>query len=490
MGLLNVAAGLSEAGKAVGAFAGAWTLQAQKDDAEKEKLALMQAFTAGENDKARASALALQKDRQAFEAPLQDAQTKGTLSRTTLAEDEARRKNAASTEVSGILGGGGKGEAGGFDSYGKRLRGYEGGSKNGGMVPNELGSGAYGPFQFMKETWADVRAKNADLNLPEDMRQADEKQHRAAFDRFTAANAKALKSAGFEPTAANLYLAHRFGAGGATTLLKAEDDSRLADILPPEWQRQNPDMRGQTVGSFKRLAEERMKGVTLDEGGGAKDTMPAEMRASLAALAKSDPKEALALKQRWQEHERTIEFNTKKAADIKIGEGGVAYALNAITMKVEPFTIDGQTMKFNDPEQAKARTALIQSLTTQLTDVSRSYMPEILSTETTVRTLMKDSMTSVDKEKQRELEEAKVKVKTLRDQYDSERKPILSRLNQIGGQLLGKSNLGLVPEEAPKPTKGVGDINWNKYLPKTAAPPATGGPQGVTTQPASPLVSP
>ena len=149
--------------------------------------------------------------------------------------------------------------------YARIVAGYEGGTKNGGMVYNELGSGAGGPFQIMPATWADIRAKNADLNLPEVM-PVDSKpetfaMHKAAFDRFTQGNAQVLQSAGLQPTPENLYLAHRFGAGGAAKMLQANPNAMLADVLPIEWQKQNPDMRGQTVGGFQRLATERMGGV-------------------------------------------------------------------------------------------------------------------------------------------------------------------------------------------------------------------------------------
>lgn len=149
--------------------------------------------------------------------------------------------------------------------YATRVAGYEGGTKNGGMVYNELGSGAGGPFQFMPATWADVRAKNPDLNLPETMpvdgRPETMAMHKAAFDRFTQGNAQVLQSAGIAPTSENLYLAHRFGAGGAIKMLQANPNAMLSDVLPVEWQAQNPDMRGQTVGGFQRLATERMGGV-------------------------------------------------------------------------------------------------------------------------------------------------------------------------------------------------------------------------------------
>jgi hypothetical protein len=53
MGAINVGAGFAAAGAAIADTAGKWTLQSQRDDAEKEKLKLIQDFTAGENVKQR-----------------------------------------------------------------------------------------------------------------------------------------------------------------------------------------------------------------------------------------------------------------------------------------------------------------------------------------------------------------------------------------------------------------------------------------------------
>lgn len=146
-------------------------------------------------------------------------------------------------------------------SYDTKVAGLEGGQRNGGMVFNELGSGAFGPYQFMPATWQAVRAQNPNLNLPADITQATREQHDQAHNAFKAGNAQALQAAGFQPTPDNLYLAHRFGAGGAISVLKADPNQSLAEVLPIDWQRQNPDMRGQTAGGFRRLAGERVGGV-------------------------------------------------------------------------------------------------------------------------------------------------------------------------------------------------------------------------------------
>lgn len=157
--------------------------------------------------------------------------------------------------------------SGGDQSYASAVRGLE--SRGGRMVPNELGSGAFGPYQFMPKTWADVRGANPALGLPEDMTQATPEQHASAFQQFTAGNAAALQKAGIPPTPDNLYLAHRFGAEGAAAVVKANPDTPLAQILPLDWQAQNPDMRGQTAGGFRRLAAERMQGVQQGGPSGA-----------------------------------------------------------------------------------------------------------------------------------------------------------------------------------------------------------------------------
>lgn len=117
-------------------------------------------------------------------------------------------------------------------------------------------SGAAGQFQFMPQTWAEVRKNNPDLNLPDNPTQAPPELQAAAEERFRAQNAQGLKAAGIEPTPANLYLAHRAGVQGAVTILNASPDSPLSVVVPPEWIAQNPDMRT-TVGDFVQNAQKR-----------------------------------------------------------------------------------------------------------------------------------------------------------------------------------------------------------------------------------------
>lgn len=127
-------------------------------------------------------------------------------------------------------------------------------------IPNAKGSGAYGKYQFMPETWASVAQANPQLNLPMNMRQATPQQQEAAMEAFTRSNGQALQQAGVPPTSANLYLAHRFGVGGATKFLSAPDDAPIATLFPPIWIQQNPDLNT-TVGQFKRSVQSRYGGI-------------------------------------------------------------------------------------------------------------------------------------------------------------------------------------------------------------------------------------
>lgn len=144
------------------------------------------------------------------------------------------------------------------NGYQPVLGGFESGNNPKAVNPQ---SGAAGEFQFLPQTWADVRAKNPDLNLPPDPRQAPPELQAEAERRFRAGNAQTLQTAGLPVTPANLYLAHRTGAQGAQTLLKADPNAPMASIVPANWIAQNPDMQGKTVGQFIAMANERFPGV-------------------------------------------------------------------------------------------------------------------------------------------------------------------------------------------------------------------------------------
>jgi len=130
-------------------------------------------------------------------------------------------------------------------------------SRNDYNASNGMGSGAHGKYQFMPDTWADVARKNPQLNLPFNMKQATPEQQESAMRAFTATNGQALQAGGAQPTPVNLYLAHRFGAQGAQTVLAADPNKPIADLFPPMWAKQNPDMQGVTVAQFVQRAGSR-----------------------------------------------------------------------------------------------------------------------------------------------------------------------------------------------------------------------------------------
>lgn len=105
-------------------------------------------------------------------------------------------------------------------------------------------SSASGRYQFTDDTFvntmmplmpgrsrAEILAFKNDPNAQEQAMQA-----------FTMGNANILRNSGIEPTAQNLYLAHHFGAGGATKLLQADPNTPLTQLFGPEVFKANPYM--------------------------------------------------------------------------------------------------------------------------------------------------------------------------------------------------------------------------------------------------------
>jgi hypothetical protein len=152
---------------------------------------------------------------------------------------------------------------------------------------------------------------------------------------------------------------------------------------------------------------------------------------------------------RREELDKTLAANREAATKLQIGEDGVAYAVNPISQKVEPLKLDGQPLKFRDPDQAKAQTEMIRTYSTQLTDLSRAYVPQITALEATVRKLQTDDMTSVDPQAKKDLERSQAELKALRERYEQERLPLVNKLNQIGSQLGAKAKIGGASSSGP-----------------------------------------
>jgi hypothetical protein len=105
-------------------------------------------------------------------------------------------------------------------------------------------SSASGRYQFTDSTFVNTmmplmpgKSRQDILALKNDPNVQDQ-----AMQAFTMGNANALKNAGFDPTPQNLYLAHHYGAGGATKLLQAAPNTPLNQIFGPEVFKANPYM--------------------------------------------------------------------------------------------------------------------------------------------------------------------------------------------------------------------------------------------------------
>lgn len=121
-------------------------------------------------------------------------------------------------------------------------------------------STALGPFQFIESTFLDIMRRH----YPGDVAGMSEEQilvlrismdhaRRAAL-AYTNENAAHLAANGLEATSVNLRLAFLLGAGGATRLLRAAQDTPLSQLLAAEALAANPFMGSLTAADLVRRA--------------------------------------------------------------------------------------------------------------------------------------------------------------------------------------------------------------------------------------------
>lgn len=139
-------------------------------------------------------------------------------------------------------------------------------------------SNARGRYQFMPDTWENIR-KNIP-GLPADPTAATAEQQFQAAAWLTNQNRDALERiTGRKPTYADLGLAHYFGAAGAAALMRLDQNTRFADLPEDFWRRlgakftnsklleQNPNLKNQTVRGIRKFYEDKMRGASLASGG-------------------------------------------------------------------------------------------------------------------------------------------------------------------------------------------------------------------------------
>lgn len=193
-------------------------------------------------------------------------------------EGKTERDNALKNTItfpgatSGAGGSGGTGASGGGASFlqtdaggpsrefGPKMVGVESNGRD--DAKNPLSS-ATGAGQFIDGTWLSMVRKHAP-DLAEGKSDAevlalrkDGDLSRAMVTRYAQDNTPILQKAGVPANDTTLALAHRFGPGKAVDVLKAAPDTPITELISPQVMRQNPDLRGKTVGQVQQFYASR-----------------------------------------------------------------------------------------------------------------------------------------------------------------------------------------------------------------------------------------
>ena len=123
-------------------------------------------------------------------------------------------------------------------------------------------SSAKGLFQFTKATWKGMGGKEGE--------QLDPEKNAELGALFTRQNAEGLKKAfGKNPSYGEVYAANHFGLQGAKDLLGLDPKTPMEKAVPDIVLKQNPYLRGRTVGDIiSQLSKKTGQGtVELAEGG-------------------------------------------------------------------------------------------------------------------------------------------------------------------------------------------------------------------------------
>ncbi|CAO3372900.1 hypothetical protein [Azospirillum argentinense] len=154
--------------------------------------------------------------------------------------------------------------------------------------PNSTATGA---GQFLEGTWLDllprhapgvvetVAGPNADLKNPQvraallELRR-DPELSKTMVDAYAKDNAAYLRSAGIDPTPANLTVAHFLGGAGATRFLQADPNAPATSVVSPDAVMANRNVffdpktnQPRTVGQLRQMAEQSVAGLGGGQGG-------------------------------------------------------------------------------------------------------------------------------------------------------------------------------------------------------------------------------
>lgn len=127
-------------------------------------------------------------------------------------------------------------------------------------------SSAGGAGQFIDQTWLAMLSKHRpDIKGTPDELLAlkfDPKLSKEMTEAYPAENGKILSGAGLPVTPGSTYLAHFAGPQGAVSVMQANPNAPVADILGPKVMAANPFLRGMTAADLQAWADRKMGGST------------------------------------------------------------------------------------------------------------------------------------------------------------------------------------------------------------------------------------
>ena len=137
--------------------------------------------------------------------------------------------------------------------------GAESGGNPNAKNPN---SSATGAGQFIDRTWLSMLAKHRpDLTgSPQELLalRSDPQLSRAMTEAYAADNGQILTKAGVPVTPGTTYLAHFAGPQGAVSVLQADPNAPVSDVLGSAAVKANPFLRGMTVSGLQAWADKKM----------------------------------------------------------------------------------------------------------------------------------------------------------------------------------------------------------------------------------------
>lgn len=138
-----------------------------------------------------------------------------------------------------------------FSAFAGRVSAPESGGNPNAKNPR---SSAGGADQFIDSTWlAEMKAHHPDITAGKTDQQilalrGDPNLSQTVTADYAADNGKILQAHGLPVNDTTLYLAHGFGASGASAILKADPNAPASSVLPTQVIRANPQLANMTCG--------------------------------------------------------------------------------------------------------------------------------------------------------------------------------------------------------------------------------------------------